>query len=264
MADGPGSFSLRRLSIVVPAKDEARRLRASLEHLVSFSSTQPYAVEIIVVDDGSTDATAEIARDAARALEARGSSNVTLRLLQHERNRGKGGAVRTGALAASGDAILSFDADMAMPPEDASKLLAALAAGADVAAGSRIQPGGRDLRASQPAWRRIGGRIFAMTRRSLLLPDIEDTQCGFKAFRREAAGDLFARQRLDGWAFDAELLYLARRLGYRIEQVPITWRHVEDSQFKLSLRSALREIGDLLRIRWMHRHASREGEARST
>ena len=249
MTGGPSSPPPRSLSFVVPAYNEAPRLGASLERLIDFSARQPYAVEIILVDDGSSDSTAEIALEAAQRV----SGGVSVRLLQHERNRGKGAAVRTGALAATGDVVLYLDADLATPPEEARRLLEALAAGADVAAGSRVQPGGLDMRASQPAWRRIGGRLFALARRRLLLSDVEDTQCGFKAFRREAAQALFPRQRLDGWAFDAELLFLARRLGFSVRQVPVEWRHIEGSQFKLSPVSALREVGDLLRIRWLHR-----------
>ena len=245
MATGPSPFVPRSVSFVVPAYNEEARLGASLARLIEFGREQVYAVDIIVVDDGSTDRTAEIAREAA--------GGVSLQVLQHERNRGKGAAVRTGALAAAGDVVLYLDADLATSPEETPKLLDLLAAGADVAAGSRVQPGGFDMRASQPAWRRIGGRLFAAARRRLLLSDVEDTQCGFKAFRREAAQAVFSRQRLEGWSFDAELLYLAQRLGFTVRQAPVTWRHVEGSTFRLGIRSALREVIDLLRIRWLHR-----------
>ncbi len=250
MAAGPSSLAPRYVSFVVPAYNEERRLSDSLARLVDFAGSQPYRAEITVVDDGSGDSTAEIARQAAaRTLPG----NVSLRLLQHERNRGKGAAVRTGALAAPGDVILYLDADMATPPEETPKLLASLEAGVDVAAGSRVQPGGVDLRASQPALRRIGGRLFGLVRRRLLLSDVEDTQCGFKAFRKEAARAIFARQRLEGWAFDAELLFLARKLGFSVQQVPIAWQHVEGSRFRPGAAVALREVRDLLRIRWLHR-----------
>ncbi len=255
MADGPPS-SAPHISFVVPAYDEERRLGDSLARLIEFSARQPYPVEIMVVDDGSADRTAEIGREAAQRLP----ESVSLRLLQHERNRGKGAAVRTGVLAATGDYVLYLDADLATPPEEAPKLLEALAAGADVAAGSRVQPGGADMRASQPAWRRIGGRLFALVRRRLLLSDVEDTQCGFKAFRRPAAHAIFSRQRLDGWAFDAELLYLARKLGLAVRQVSVTWQHVEGSRLQLGVGTALREVRDLLRIRWLHRGVGRHVE----
>ena len=249
MAAEPTADRQPALSFVVPAYNEEARLGDSLARLIGFSERQPYSVEIIVVDDGSADGTAALARDAGGQLAA----NVSLRVIQHERNRGKGAAVRTGALAAAGETILYLDADSATLPEETPKLLEALNAGADVAIGSRIRPGGGDMRASQPAWRRIGGRLFALLRRRLLLADVEDTQCGFKAFRRSAAQALFSRQQLDGWAFDAELLYLAQRLGLSIRQVPVDWRHVEGSRFRLGAGSVYREVRDLLRIRWLHR-----------
>jgi dolichyl-phosphate beta-glucosyltransferase len=254
MPGAPGQFSPRSVSFVVPAYNEERRLGESLRRLIEYAAAQPYASEIIVVDDGSTDATPRIAREAAASPAP---PRVTLRFLQHDRNRGKGAAVRTGMLTAAGDAALIVDADLAMPPEEIAKLLDVLAAGGDVAAGSRIQPSGYDLRASQPAWRRLGGRAFAVVRRRLLLSDIEDTQCGFKAFRAAAARAIFSRQRLEGWTFDAEILFLAQRLGFDVRQVPVQWQHIEGSRFQLGVRSALKELRDLLRIRWLHRGVRR-------
>ena len=242
-------MSMLSLSYVVPAYDEEERLGDSLTKLIAYSAAQPFAVEIVVVDDGSADRTADIATEAIANLP----DGVTAKVIQHEVNRGKGAAVRTGALAASSDVVLYLDADLATQPDQTPKLLAALSSGADVAIGSRIRPEGGDMRASQPAWRRVGGRLFAFLRRRLLLSDIEDTQCGFKAFSRAAAQAIFSRQQLDGWAFDAELLYLAHRLGYKVVQVPIEWRHVEGSRFKLGAGSAYREVRDLVRVRWLHR-----------
>ena len=242
-------MSMLSLSYVVPAYNEEQRLGDSLAKLIAYSAAQPFAVEIIVVDDGSADRTAEIATEAIANLP----DGVTANVIQHEVNRGKGAAVRTGALAASSDVVLYLDADLATQPDQTPKLLAALSSGADVAIGSRIRPEGGDMRASQPAWRRVGGRLFALLRRRLLLSDIEDTQCGFKAFSRAAAQAIFSCQQLDGWAFDAELLYLAHRLGYKVVQVPIEWRHVEGSRFKLGAGSAYREVRDLVRVRWLHR-----------
>jgi glycosyltransferase involved in cell wall biosynthesis len=254
MAGGPAPTP-PHLSFIVPAKDEERRLGDSLARLLDYAARQEFPVEIIVVDDGSADRTAELAREAASA--SGGPRGVSLRVLLHEHNRGKGAAVRTGALAANGDYVLYLDADLATPPEETPKLLRELDAGADVAIGTRIQPGGGDLRASQPAWRRIGGRLFAIARKRLILSDVDDTQCGFKAFRREAAQALFSRQQLEGWSFDAELLFLAKRLDYTVRQAPVQWQHIEGSRFQLGLGSALRELRDLLRIRWLHRGVRR-------
>ena len=241
------------LSYVVPAYNEEERLGDSLAKLIAYSAAQPYPVEIIVVDDGS----AEI----ATAAITDSTDGVSAKLIKHEVNRGKGAAVRTGALAASNDVVLYLDADLSTQPDQTPKLLAALATGTDIAIGSRIRPEGGDMRASQPAWRRVGGRLFAVLRRRLLLSDIEDTQCGFKAFSRPAAQAIFSRQQLDGWAFDAELLYLAHRLGYTVVAVPIEWRHVEGSRFKLGAGSAYREVRDLVRVRWLHRGLSAERDS---
>ena len=239
----------QRISFVIPAKDEEGRLGASLERLIAFVQTQPYESELIVVDDGSSDRTADIAREAERSAPP----NVSVRLLQHEVNRGKGAAVRTGVLAATGEYILYMDADLAVPPEEVPKLIALLDAGADVAAGTRVQPGGFDMRASQPFYRRIGGRMFAIARRRLLLSQVEDTQCGFKGFRHAAAHKIYPRSRLDVWSFDTELLYIAQRLKLSVKEVPVQWQHMEGSRFKLGAGSALSELRDLLRILWLHR-----------
>jgi dolichyl-phosphate beta-glucosyltransferase len=254
MAAAPQPAATRRVTFVVPAFDEERRLGSSLQRLIEFCQGQAYESELIIIDDGSSDRTAAIASAAAERLPAR----VALRLLQHDRNRGKGAAVRTGVLAATGDDILYLDADLATPPEEIPKLLEALSDGNDLAIGVRIQPGGYDMRESEPAFRRIGGKIFTAVRRRLLLSDVHDTQCGFKAFRKEAAQQLFPLQQLDGWAFDAELLFMAERLGLSTRQIPVEWRHVEGSRFRITIASALHELRDLARIRWLHRGLKRQ------
>ncbi len=254
MTDAPPSAAPRRVSFVVPAYDEERRLGSSLERLIAYLARQDYESEVIVVDDGSEDATASIAERVAADQPER----VSLRVLRHDRNRGKGAAVRTGMLAATGDPTLYLDADLATPPEETSRLLDALGEGYDLAIGVRIQPGGYDMRASEPTYRRIGGYIFTAVRRRLLLFDVYDTQCGFKAFRKEAAERIFRLQQLDGWAFDAELLFIAQRLGYSIKQMPVEWHHVEGSRFQIGIRSAIRELRDLARIRWIHRGLRKE------
>ncbi len=247
----------RRVSFVMPAFDEEGRLGSSLERLIAYCGRQAYESEIIVVDDGSSDATVAIAERAQHRAEDTAAERVTLRILKHEQNRGKGAAVRTGMLAATGDYAIYLDADLATPPEETAKLVDGLNGGADIAIGVRIQPGGYDMRNSEPFHRRVGGRIFTGVRKQLLLKDIHDTQCGFKAFRNDVAQVLTRQQELDGWAFDAELLFLAQRQGYSIVQVPVEWRHVEGSRFQIGVQSAIRELRDLARIRWIHRDVKR-------
>jgi dolichyl-phosphate beta-glucosyltransferase len=238
------------LSLVMPAYNEEARLASSLQRLTAFAAAQDCPVEIIVVDDGSTDRTPQLVREAAAAAP----DNVSLRLIEQERNMGKGAAVRTGCLAAAGEHIVYLDADLATPPEEVPRLVAALEGGADVAAGSRVQSGGYDMRATQPPHRRLLGSLYTLVRRRLLLPHIADSQCPLKGFRREAAQAIFARQRLSGWAFDAEVLYLAHKLGLRTQQVPVEWQHVGGSRLRIGPLDALPVLWDLLRLRWLHRH----------
>jgi dolichyl-phosphate beta-glucosyltransferase len=259
MTNSPSSAAARRISFVVPAFDEERRLGSSLERLVAYLTEQPYESEVIVVDDGSSDATSSIAELARDRVKDTVPERVTLRVLKHEHNRGKGAAVRTGMLAATGQYLFYLDADLATPPEEIPKLIRELDSGYDLAIGVRIQPGGYDMRASEPFYRRVGGYVFTFVRRWLLLGNVYDTQCGFKSFQRDAASRTFRLQELDGWAFDAELLYIAQRLGYSLSQISVEWRHVEGSRFQIGVRSALRELRDLLRIRRLHHGLKPDG-----
>jgi dolichyl-phosphate beta-glucosyltransferase len=237
------------VSVVLPAYNEAERLPGGLDRVIDYLRMQPYASEVIVTDDGSHDATPEIVR--ARADAAHQPHNVRVRLLQHTRNQGKGAAIRTGMLAAEGDFVFFMDADLATPPEEIATLLGELERGADVASGSRIQTDGSDMRASQPFQRRLAGKAFTIVRKALrVLPDIDDTQCPMKGFTREAARQVFRRQRLRGWIFDAEVLYIARSLGYRIVEVPVRWRHVEGSRLRVRPQQAWEIVRDLLRLRF--------------
>ena len=236
------------LSLVVPAFNEEHRIVPSMQRIGDFLATLPYRCEVIAVDDGS----AEAGRLALESALGSLPEGVSHRSLRHETNRGKGAAVRTGALATIGDYVAFIDADLATPPEDLSALVAALDGGADVAAGVRNQPDGSDMRNRRSLARRLAGKAFATVMRRLLAPEVSDSQCPLKAFRRDAAQRLFQRQRIDTWAFDAELLFLARRLGLRVQQVPVTWHAVEGSRLRLNLRTAS-ELLNLLRIRWWHR-----------
>jgi dolichyl-phosphate beta-glucosyltransferase len=236
------------VTFVIPAYNEEARLPGSLDRVIAFLAAQPFESEIIVSDDGSIDRTGEIVRARQDgALPAR----VQLRALRSGANRGKGAAIRDGVMAAGGDYVFFIDADLATPPEDALPLLDRLEGGADVAIGSRIQPDGTDMRVSQPLQRRLAGRAYTLLRKALrLLPDIDDTQCPLKGFRRDAARAIFPRQRLRGWIFDAEVLQIARGLGYSIAVSPVTWRHVEGSRLRVTARQAFDVTRDLLRLRF--------------
>lgn len=237
------------VSFVIPAYNEEDRLPAGLDRVVAFLSSQDFDSEIVIADDGSRDRTPEIARERMRRL-ADLPVPVTLRLVQHETNKGKGAAIRTGMLAATGRYVFFMDADLATPPEESLPLLKRLRAGATVAAGSRIQPDGSDMRESQPFQRRMVGRLFTFMRKALrVLPDVDDTQCPMKGFEHDAAQAIFGRQRLRGWIFDAEVLYIARALGYGIVQVPVRWSHVEGSRLRVRPQQAWEVLRDLVRLR---------------
>lgn len=233
------------LSLIIPAYNEALRLRPSLLRIVEYLQSRDFTCEIIIVDDGSTDGTADVAREL---LEGK----AEYRILRNEPNRGKALSVKRGLLEGRGTYLLFSDADLSTPIEEADALLAALQSGADVAIASRQLPGSK-LTVHQPWYREIAGRMFGWLNQLVLLPGIPDSQCGFKAFRREAAHLILSHQKLTGWAFDAELLYIARRLKLSIAQVPVTW--VNDPASKVHmLTDGLKMVRDLFRIRWLHRH----------
>lgn len=239
------------LSIVVPAYNEARRLPGTLPRVIEYVTGLAEPAEIIVVDDGSTDGTGDAAAAAARP----GGPVVVLR---SSPNRGKGAAVRRGMLAARFGHVLFTDVDLSTPIEETTKLRAALARGADVAIGSR-RLAESDVQVRQPWLRELAGRTFSGLVSVLLLPGIHDSQCGFKIFRRSTARELFGRQRLDGFGFDAEVLWLARRLGYRVAEVPIVWRDDNRSNVRL-VRDSGGMLLDLGRVRlngWTGRYALR-------
>jgi dolichyl-phosphate beta-glucosyltransferase len=237
------------LSLIVPSYNEEKRIGASLAEIGRFLASVDFSSEVIVVDDGSAEA--GLAANEA-ALEALPDA-VGRRLIKHGANRGKGAAVRTGCLAAEAGYVAFIDADLATPPRDLLGLLAALDAGADVAIGVRRQEDGSDMRARRSLARRLAGSLFAFSMRRLLLPDISDSQCPLKAFRRPAAQRLFRLQLVDTWSFDAEILYLAHRLGLKVAKTPVRWQAVAGSHLRLNLRSALVEMVNLVRIRLAHR-----------
>jgi glycosyltransferase involved in cell wall biosynthesis len=234
------------VSFVLPAYNEEARLPSGLERVIAFLAGQEFDSEIVVADDGSRDRTPQIVRDRMATVPAK----VCLRLEQHPMNKGKGAAIRTGMLAARGRFIFFMDADLATPPEESLKLLEHLQDGTPVASGSRIQPDGSDMRESQPRQRRMVGRAFTIMRKALrVLPDIDDTQCPMKGFEHDAAQAIFQRQRLSGWIFDAEVLYIARALGYEIVEVPVSWAHVDGSRLKVRPQQVWEVVRDLVRLR---------------
>jgi dolichyl-phosphate beta-glucosyltransferase len=224
------------LSVVIPAYNEARRLPATLDRVHEHLAARGVPHEVLVVDDGSSDGTAEAARAAGGLV----------RVLRHEPNRGKGYAVRRGMLAATGVLRLMTDADLSTPIEELARLEAEIDRGFDVAIGSRAVAGAR-IEVRQPAYREAMGRLFNVLVQALLLPGVADTQCGFKLFTAAAAETAFGACRLDGFSFDVEALYVARRSGLRIAEVPIVWRN--DPATRVGLGGGSAAFADLLRIR---------------
>jgi dolichyl-phosphate beta-glucosyltransferase len=251
---------------VLPAYNEAERIETALDELFGWlyrggparshgrSSDEIGTWQVLVVDDGSEDSTVDIVESRPEAQLAPDGSPPALRLLRR-RHAGKGAAVAAGILAAESDLIVFTDADMATPPDQIPLLTEALATN-DLALGSRIQPDGSDRRASQPTYRRLLGRVYRLLAGLWVTADVPDTQCGFKGFRRAAARDIFGRLRTDGIAFDAEVIFLARRLAYSYAIVPVMWHDIHGSRMRIRVRLALGVLWDLLRIPILHRHVT--------
>jgi len=258
----------RSLTIVLPAYNEEARLGPALDELFAYlrrrdergrdgapgAAHLPPDIAVLVVDDGSTDATAALVR-ARPEFGQRLPEGIRLDLLQVPHG-GKGAAVRAGMLAATGEVAVFADADMATPPDQLPKLVAALG-DHHVALGSRIQPDGSDMRRTQPVFRRSLGKLFHLLASAWAVGSVQDTQCGFKGFTREAAADLFALQRITSIAFDVELIHLARRRGYRIAVVPIEWTDKHGSRMRPRPRLAIRVAWDLFRVPLIHRGVRR-------
>lgn len=229
------------LTIVIPAYNESARLGKTLDQVLSFIDKQTWDTELIVVNDGSTDDTADIVCRYAKSRE-------NVRLLENPGNRGKGYSVRHGVLNSRGNMVLFTDADLSAPIEEAPKLLAALENGADVAIGSRwLQVELQTQR--QSLARQVLGRAFNQFLRLLLHLHYKDTQCGFKAFRRNAAKVIFPLQKIDGWGFDAELLFIAGRLGLQVSEVPVLWGHDDRTRIH-PLVDGTRMLVEMMKIRW--------------
>ena len=228
-----------RLSVVIPAYNEATRILSTLDAVASHLSAQPFTWEVIVVDDGSSDGTPCIVETWAR-----GEPRVRVESIPHA---GKGWAVRTGMLAATGQSRFMCDADLAMPIAHLDDFLRSIDDGYDVVIGSREAEGAR--RFDEPALRHVMGRVFNWTVKAIAVPRIQDTQCGFKCFRAAAAEDLFRVQRTAGFSFDVEILHLALKRGYRVHELPIDWIYQPESKVRPTVDS-FQMLRDALLVRW--------------
>ena len=231
-----------RCSIVIPAYNEAKRIPHTLEEVLAFIEVKSWDAEVIVVNDGSTDDTAAVVRRFS-------DQNPVVCLIDNPVNCGKGQAIRDGVQRASGEVILFTDADNSTPIEDVEKLLPALEDGADIAIGSRwVDP---KLQAQpQPWYRRLNGRVYNRLLRSILGMDFKDTQNGFKAYTRHAAKTIFALQKIAGWGFDAETLYLARKFGFTVREIPVGYIYYAEGSKIHPYRDGVRMLAELLRVKW--------------
>lgn len=227
------------LSIVIPAFNEERRLQSTLDAVTGYLSQQPWRWDVRVVDDGSVDRTAELV-ETYSAREPRV-------LVQREPHRGKGGAVKAGLLAATGAYRFICDADLSMPIGEVSRFLPPSIVHCDIAIGTREGMGAR--RVGEPMYRHVMGRVFNAAVQHLALPGIEDSQCGFKMFTAEAVRAIFPLVTVDGWAFDVEVLTIARQQGRRVCEVPIEWHYRNESQVSM-MRDGAGMLRELFGIRW--------------
>ena len=228
------------LSIVIPAYNEGARIEHALSRVLSCVAERHWDAEVLVVDDGSSDDTADI-------VQRWMLTHPNLHLVRNDGNRGKGYSVRNGVLQSTGEIVMFTDADLSSPIEEAERLFEALDAGADVAIGSRWLDKQRQT-IHQPLYRRFFGRCFNWVTRKIMGLPYKDTQCGFKAFKRDAAQVIFRLQTIERWGFDPELLFIARKLGYTIVEVPVTWGHDERSRISY-LKDGMQMLKEMAQIR---------------
>ncbi len=228
---------MTKISVIIPAYNEASRIGETLRKIVRYLESKKFDYEIIVVDDGSSDGTAEIVR---------GFKNSRLKLLENKINRGKGYAVRYGMLEAKKDWILFTDADLSAPIEELDNFIK-FTSQYDVVIASRALKNSKIL-IRAPWYRELGGKLINLAVQVFVLPGIHDTQCGFKLFRREAAQKIFPKQTLNNFSFDVEVLYLVRKYGYKILELPVSWSNSPNTKVK-PFRDGLRLLFDLIKIR---------------
>lgn len=226
------------LSIIIPAHNEESRLSKTLDDILQFTDSQSFSSEVIVIENASVDRTLEIAREYAR-------TNPSIQVI-HKDRPGKGLAVKTGMLVASGEYRFICDADLSMPAAEISRFLPPALTGVDIGIASREAPGA--VRYNEPPLRHFVGRVFNTMVRIIVLHRLQDTQCGFKCFNRKSAETLFPLQTIHGWTFDVEILAIAQKMGFKIVEVPIPWYYHGDSKVRV-LRDSLKMARDLFRIR---------------
>jgi glycosyltransferase involved in cell wall biosynthesis len=228
-------------SIVIPAYNESARIPATLDSVLACVRNHGWNVEVIVVNDGSSDNTAQVVLDIAKTAPE-------LRLIENPGNHGKGYSVKNGILQALGDVVMFTDADLSSPMEEAERLFAAIAAGADIAIGSRWLESTRQTH-RQPLYRQFFGRCFNAVTRAIMQLPFADTQCGFKAFTRNAAQTVFQLQTIERWGFDPEILFIALKRGFHVVEVPVSWAH--DARTRMSyLRDGITMLQELVSVRW--------------
>jgi len=231
------------LSIVIPVYNEENRVEGTLDQSVNYLKSKRIAFEILVVDDGSRDRTVAV----VEAFGKKKKLGKKLRVLKHPANRGKGAAVKTGALAAKGRVVLYMDADNSTPLSEYEKFRGPLEQGTDVLVGSRAVDRS-SVKVHQPFYREAMGRIFNLFVQTLAIPGVKDTQCGFKAFRLEAARAIFPLQTVERFGFDVEVLYIARKKGFRISETPVQWVNSPYSKVHV-VRDSIEMLTDLIVIR---------------
>jgi len=230
-----------QFSIVIPAYNESNRLPATLQSVVACIRANAWRAEVVVVNDGSTDGTAQVVRDFARQAPE-------VRLLENPGNHGKGYSVRNGILHALGDVVMFTDSDLSAPIEEAERLFGAIEQGADIAIGSRWLEKSRQTQ-RQPLYRQFFGRCFNAVTRAVMGLHFADTQCGFKAFTRSAAQTVFQLQTIERWGFDPEILYIALKRGLNVVEVPVSWAHDERTRMSY-LKDGMKMLEELAIIRW--------------
>lgn len=232
------------LSVIIPTFNEEKRLPQSLDVILFFLKSQNYESEIIISDDGSQDHTVQAAQEKLK--------NFRHLILTETKNRGKGHAVRQGMLAAAGQYLLFSDADLSTPIEEVNRFLGYLEKDFDVVIGSRALPESQVV-IHQTVLRETMGRVFNLLARLLSFHDVRDSQCGFKCFRYRVAQEIFRLQRLDGFSFDSEIVYLVQKKGFRLLEAPVTWKNSAQTRVRL-LSDPIKMLLDLFKIRWLHRN----------